>query len=86
MCRAVAQNGVSLQYASDELKMNRELVLEAVRQNGMSIHCVPWMNSDLDVAFYAVSQNGFALSAFEPFQDDTEVVMQAVSQNGLSLK
>ena len=34
MIEAVRQNGNALQYASQELTRDREVVMEAVRQNG----------------------------------------------------
>jgi hypothetical protein len=35
--QAVAQNGESLKYASEELQNNKEVVLQAVVQNGNSL-------------------------------------------------
>ena len=34
---AVAQNGSALQYASDELKNDKEIVMAAVAQNGSAL-------------------------------------------------
>ena len=35
---AVKQNGISLNYASIELKNNKEIVLQAVKQNGFALY------------------------------------------------
>ena len=63
--QAVAQNGMKLQYASEQLKNDREVVLHAVDQNGMlGLEC-HWINqraiSVLPVAsqFARINQNLF---------------------------
>ena len=37
MFEAVKLNGLALEYASDELKQNKEIVLEAVKENGYAL-------------------------------------------------
>ena len=37
---AVRRNGLALEYAAPALQQDRELVLEAVHQDGYALHCV----------------------------------------------
>ena len=55
---AVAQNGCALEYASDELKNDKEVVMIAVAQNGWALeYASDEMKSDKEVATAAVMQD-----------------------------
>ena len=77
-----------LQRASRTLARNRELVLEAVQQDGMALHFAhEEVRSDKEVVTKAVEKNGFVLKfASETSRGDKEIVMQAVRQNGRALQ
>ena len=85
---AVSQNGHALEFATDELRGDREVVMKAVSENGYALeHATEELRADREVAMKAVSQEGPALQhAREEMRGDREVVMKAVSQNGYALK
>ena len=57
----VHQNGVSLEYASQELRGDREVVLAAVHQNGVALeYASEELRTDREVVLAAVRQNGLA--------------------------
>ena len=61
--KAVKQNGLSLYYASDELKNDKEIVLKAVQQYGIALqYASNELKNDKEVVLKAVQQNGFALT------------------------
>ena len=65
VCKAVKQNGLALQFASDKLKNDKTIVCKAVQQNGLALQfaSVELKNDVTDdtVVFKAVQQNGLAL-------------------------
>ena len=86
----VRQNGVLLEYASEELRGDREVVLAAVQQNGVALgYASEELRTDHEIALAAV-QNGLlarqhvAESTEEP-REDREVVPAAVQQRGVAL-
>jgi hypothetical protein len=82
----VQQNGLALEYASDDLKNDREVVLAAVQQNGLALeYASDDLKNDREVVLAAVQQDGFALEyASTNLQDDKEVVNIASQQNPFS--
>ena len=85
--KAVSQSGYALQWASEELRGDREVVMKAVSNTG---HALRWaieeLRGDREVVMEAVSQDGYALRhATEELRGDREVVMKAVSEEGHAL-
>jgi len=85
---AVTQAGYALQWASDELRADREVVMVAMTQAGYALQ---WasdeLRADREVVMAAVAQNGAALLfASAELRADREVVMAAVAQNGDALR
>ena len=82
--KKVKRNGHYLQYASEELKNNKEVVLEAVKQNGNALqYTSKELKNDKEVVLISVEENGYALQfASEILKNDKEVVLEAVKQNG----
>lgn len=80
---AVEQNGLALQYASDELKKNEEIVTIAVKQNGLALqHADEGLKADEGIVRLALEQNGLALRyADDGLRKDKEFVRLAVQQN-----
>ena len=99
----VGEKGIRLKrlLITDPAKVDRDIVLAAVRQNGLALQYAflglrrrpedSWREEDLrddrKVVLAAVMQNGLALThAHDTFLKDREVVLAAVMQNGLALE
>ena len=92
---AIKEDGRFLEYASLELRADRNVVLAAVRQASLAIaYASPVLQADREVVLAAVRQNGDALQyaseAYVPMWADQrairEVVLEAVRQNGMALR
>jgi hypothetical protein len=86
---AVTENGdAPLEYASKELKADREVILAAVQQWGVKLYWASKeLKADREVVLAAVQQSGLALQyASEELNADHAVVLAAVQQNGDALK
>ena len=83
----LTQNGNALQYASDEFKNDKELVLAAVTQNGWSLeYLCEELRNDKEVVLAAVKNCGMALNhASEELRNDKEVVLAAITEDGWSI-
>ena len=75
-----------LEYASEELRGNKEVVLAAVRSNGLALQYANKFQTDREVVLAAVQQNGYALEYAQRFQRDREIVLAAVNSSGCSLQ
>ena len=59
---AVSQYGWALEFASEELQSDHEIVMAAVSQYGVALkHASEELQSDHEIVLAAVSQNGSAL-------------------------
>ena len=69
-------------------KDDREIVLEAVKQNGNALRYVSAaLKDDREIVLEAVKQNGEALyCASAALKDDREFMLEAVKQNGRALQ
>ena len=82
----------ALEYASDELKNDREILLVAVTKNGLALeYASKELKNDREIVLAAVKQDcwgpPFALQyASDELKNDREIVLAAVNQNGLALK
>ncbi len=79
----VMQHGGSLQYASNELKSDKDVVMAAVKQVGWTLHyATNELKNDRDVVMSAVIQDGHALRySSQKLKNDEKVVMTAVKNN-----
>ena len=79
--------GAPWQFATEEMKGDRQIVIKAVSQNGFALkHATEEMKGDREVVMTAVSKNGYALAhATEEMKGDREIVMPAVSEFGHAL-
>eukprot|EP00927_Polykrikos_kofoidii_P014773 TRINITY_DN16512_c0_g1_i1.p1 TRINITY_DN16512_c0_g1~~TRINITY_DN16512_c0_g1_i1.p1 ORF type:complete len:255 (-),score=35.68 TRINITY_DN16512_c0_g1_i1:69-833(-) len=78
---AVSRNGMSLRFACPELRADREVVLEALRNDQMAFqHADEALRHDRDFVFeMALPVSGWALKhAAEELAADSEVVLKAV--------
>jgi hypothetical protein len=80
---AVNQFGLSLFYASEELKSDKEVVLAAVKQNGNALlYASDDIKSDKEVMLEAVIQDENALYfVSDDLKSDKDVVFAAASQD-----
>ena len=85
---AVQQDGVALEYASDNLKDNPEVVIAAVQEKGLALmYASDNLKNNLKVVMAAVQENGVVLSfASDNLKNDYDVVMAAVKENGEALR
>jgi hypothetical protein len=84
----VTENGYALQFASIELRGDKDVVLPAVTQYGYGLQFASVeLRADKKIVLTAVTQNAFALQyASVELREDKEVVLAAVTQEGLTLK
>jgi hypothetical protein len=76
--------GYALQYASSELKSDREIILEAVKINGEALaYASNSLKSDRSFILIAVSKNGRALEfVSNHLKSDKDVVQKAIRNYG----
>ena len=88
--RALAQvkeDGMALEFTSEDLRGDREVVLAAVAENGLALEFASKeLQGNFDVVLTAIAENGFALeySSAELAQDPAILAM-AIQQDGLVL-
>uniref|UniRef100_A0A6C0H918 DUF4116 domain-containing protein n=1 Tax=viral metagenome TaxID=1070528 RepID=A0A6C0H918_9ZZZZ len=85
---AVSQNGLALEYASENLKNNKEIVKKAVTLDGLALeYASEKLKNDEEIVKKAVTQNGLALEyASEKLKNEKKIVTEAVTNNGLALE
>lgn len=83
-----ASAGFALQYASEALRADKEVVMAAVHTTGWALdYAAPHLKADKEVVLAAVRQNGWALRyAADVLRADKQVVMDAVRQSGWALE
>ena len=90
MLRRVREDGLQLRDASDVLRADREVVLAAVRQNGLALQFArhKLRTTDRDVVLAAVRQNGLALQFVDAGLnfDRDGVALEAVQRTGGALQ
>ena len=74
---------VTLEYAADELKDNRDFVLARVQANGLALQFASaGLKGDKEIVLAAVRENGLSLKyALEALKSDKEIVLAAVEEN-----
>jgi hypothetical protein len=85
---AVNQNGMALQFATENLKKDENVVKNAVNQNGMALQfAIENLKKEKNVVIEAVKKTGMALQfASDNLREDEDVVIEAVKQNGMALQ
>lgn len=72
-------NECALAYASDQLKDNKEVVLYAVKNNGLQLgYASERLKNDAEVVFEAVSQDGQALEYATNFRKNYKIILAAM--------
>ena len=86
---ALAQHGGALQYASDELRADPDIVLAAIRPGGTALelmHAHQGLRANRSFMLRAVSRAGRSLrSAAAVLRSDRVLVVAAVAQDGAAL-
>ena len=82
------KTGIALEYASEELQQDREIVLAAVKEDGWALqYASEELQRDPDIVVAAVKHNGWTLqSASEELRRDRDFLLAAVSLSGCALK
>ena len=82
-------DAMSMYWASDALKNDREFVLATVKEDGRALrYASDALQDDREVVLAAVANYGSALqyAYYSALQNDREIVLAAVTQNGEALK
>ena len=80
----VQYDGLALKHVSITMKNKLNVVLIAVKQNGLALEFAKKLQNNIDVIFTALRQNGFAIQCVSTtMSKKLEVVLTAVRQNGL---
>lgn len=79
---------LDFKFESDETKDNHDIVLSAVKKNGLDLQFASErLRGDKEIVWAAVKKNGGALKfASESLRDDRDIVQAAVEQDGLAYK
>jgi len=85
---AISNDCWALQYASDELKNDKEVVLAAVSNIGWTLqYASEELKNDKEVVLAAVSNEGWTLKfASDDLKNNKEIVLTAVRKCGSALK
>ena len=80
--------GSMLQYASEKLQDDKEVVLEAVKISCYELkYASERLKADKEITLEAVKQNGLALEyADDSLKKNKEIVLEALKENVLTLK
>ncbi len=80
--------GASIFGIHESFKKDREIVLAAVKQEGLALKLVDeTLKKDREIVLVAVQQSGYALQyADETLKKDREIVLAAVQQDGWALE
>jgi hypothetical protein len=81
------KNKGNLEHASNILQNNFDIVLEAVKSDGINLARSPKeFKNNFDIVYEAVKNNGFSLLHTNEFKNNFDIVYQAVNNQGYSLK
>ena len=85
---SVKKNPSNIEYASKELRGDRDVVMSSVELDGRNLQSASdEMRSKRDIVMAAVSSSGFALKWANPaFRDDKDVVLCAVKNDSSALQ
>lgn len=85
---AVSKNGLQLEFCSEELQNDLDVVIEAILNSPIAIqYASPRIRQNRQVALIAAKLNGNILSYLtEGLRKDKELVLTAVSNHGLALR
>ncbi len=78
------EDGFSLRFASEEMRKDRDIVLEAVQNNGLDLEFASdELKRDKSIVLEAVEQNGWAFKyAAGVLKTDRDIILKAATDNG----
>ena len=81
--KAVSKHGNALEYATVELKGDREIMMKAVSENGFVLeHATTELKGDREIVMKAVSENGWSLRhATEKLRGDADLIEAALANS-----
>ena len=81
-------NGLLLEFASDSLKADEDVVIAAIKENPRALLFISFkLHDNIKVFIAAVTQNGYLLEwAPDTLKDNEDVVLEAVNNKGSSLR
>jgi hypothetical protein len=84
---AICQSPLAVQFASDELRGDRNIIMQVVEQNGLLLEeASESARADQDIVLTAVCQNGMALKyAADSLRNSLDIVVAAVEEAPLAL-
>ena len=83
---AVQENGFALECASEELRGDRDVVLEAVKQDGRALSASKELRNDREIVLAAMEQNWQALRyASGALLSDRDFMLAAMQQDWRAL-
>lgn len=84
----VASGRIRLEEVDASRRQDREVVLAAVRRNGLQLEqASKELRGERDIVLAAVAERGQSLGfAAEPLRGDHEIVLQAVKKDGLAVR
>ena len=87
-CALASQDGWALVYASEGLRGDREIVMQAIAQSGRALQFASEeLRGDPEIVMQAIAQRWEALQfASEELRGDRKIVMQAIVQSGWALE
>ena len=81
--KAVIKNGVSIEYANEKFKNDRNLALEAVKSSPYSFDQFSEIfKNDRDIALEAVKNGSNLKLVSDEFKDDPEILLNALKDGG----
>lgn len=82
------KNGFNLlPYATEELKSNKNFILETIKYGGSLFYASEELKKDKEVALAAVKKDGYAIKNVpEELKHDKEIMMKAVKKKGRALE
>lgn len=89
LVRIVKNNGMFLEMIMDVIdptNLPHELLLEAVKQNGLVLKIINKSNRSFDILLAAVKQNGLALEFIDSVDQTYRLQIEAVKQTGHALQ
>ena len=88
LMRFLKKGNIVLKFASDDLKKDREVVLEAIKHGGAQIqYASEDLRADKTLGLLAVQKYGRALQYLsEDLRKDRQIVLEAIKNNGCALE
>ena len=75
---------MALQYASERLRDNYDIVIKAVEQSGIALQYASYrLRNTREIVLKAIKTSGKSLKYSENFKDDRSMVLEALKYNSM---